>query len=217
MADYYEILGIPRTASVTEIRKAYLKIARERHPDRFADPVEKERAQEFFKDATAAFNTLLSDHTRAQYNAELDRPKATPEERVQFLIAEAHELFKSGELGHAIDRVRQAIYLQPQEIKHKMLLGRLLTKHPQTAHEGIQVIEEVIRQEPRNVQAHLDLAVAFQARGLTLRARKAAEAAAAIDPLNLTATRLLLTLKPREGPEDKPEGGGLGGFLRRKP
>lgn len=217
MADYYEILGIPRTASVTEIRKAYLKIARERHPDRFSDPVEKERAQEFFKDATAAFNTLLNDQTRAQYDSELDRPKATPEERVQYLIAEAQELFKSGELGHAIDRVRQAIYLQPQEIKHKLLLGRLLTKHPKTAHDGIQMLEEVIRHDPRNVQAHIDLAIAFQARGLTLRARKAAETAAAIDPLSLAATKLLMTLKPREGPEDKPPGGGLAGFLRRKP
>ncbi|HSF03053.1 MAG TPA: DnaJ domain-containing protein, partial [Solirubrobacterales bacterium] len=147
MADYYEILGIPRTASVTEIRKAYLKIARERHPDRFSDPVEKERAQEFFKDATAAFNTLLSEQARAQYNSELDRPQATPEERVQGLIAEAQELLKSGELGHAIDRVRQAMYLQPQELRHKLLLGRLLAKHPKTAHEGIQVLEEVIRQD----------------------------------------------------------------------
>ena len=58
MADYYEILGVAHDASTAEIRKAYAVIAREKHPDRIGDPVAKERAQEFFKDATAAFNTL---------------------------------------------------------------------------------------------------------------------------------------------------------------
>ena len=214
MADYYEILGVPPTASASDIRKAYARLARDRHPDRFADPAEKERAQEFFKDATAAFNTLSNAQSRAEYDAERERPKATLEERVAFVLAEAQELLNAGELGHAIDRVRQASYLQPQEIHHRVLLGRLLAKHPKTAHEGIQVLEEVTQKDPRNVQAFIDLALAFQARGLTLRARKAAEAAAAIDPSNLPATKLLMTLKSGE-PEG--ESGGLGGFLRRKP
>jgi len=217
MADYYETLGVARNASAIEIRKAYTKLARDRHPDRFSDPVEKERAQEFFKDATAAFNTLTNDQMRREYDAELDRPKATPEERVAFLLAEGEELLKSGELGHAVDRVRQVIYFQHHVIQHRILLGRLLAKHPKTAHEGIQVLEEVTHQAPHNAQAHIDLAIAFLARGLTLRARKAAEAAATIDPTNLAAMKLLMTLKGPDGPQDKPQGGGFGGFLRRKP
>ena len=41
MASYYEILGIPRTATSAEVRQAYARLARERHPDRFTDPAEK--------------------------------------------------------------------------------------------------------------------------------------------------------------------------------
>ncbi len=61
MADFYEILGISRTAPPTEVRKAYMSLARERHPDRFSDPAEKARAQDDFQRATEAFNTLCND------------------------------------------------------------------------------------------------------------------------------------------------------------
>ena len=50
MADFYEILGVARTVSSAEIRKAYATIAREKHPDRFNDPADKAKAQELFHD-----------------------------------------------------------------------------------------------------------------------------------------------------------------------
>ena len=58
MANYYEILGVSRTAPAAEIRQAYMRLAKERHPDRFHDPAERARAEAFFKELTAAFNTL---------------------------------------------------------------------------------------------------------------------------------------------------------------
>ena len=60
MADYYEMLGVAPTASVAEIRKAYALLAREKHPDRFTDPAEKQRAETAFQDITTAFNALVN-------------------------------------------------------------------------------------------------------------------------------------------------------------
>ncbi len=215
MADYYEILGVARNATAADVRKAYARIAKDRHPDRFGDPAEKERAQEFFKDATAAFNTLSNPRAREDYDAELARPKATtPEAQAAAAFTEAQEVLKRGDLGGAIERLRQAVYLQPEDSTYRLTLGRVLTKHPQTAREGIQVLEEITRRDPRNFAAHFDLALAFQAQGLALRARKEAEAAALIDPSNAALQTLLATLRPPPE-EDRP--GGLGGFLRRKP
>lgn len=64
--DYYQILGVPRTASAAEIKKAFRKLAREHHPDRNPGDAAAERR---FKDVNEA-NAVLSDpDKRKQYDA----------------------------------------------------------------------------------------------------------------------------------------------------
>ncbi len=58
--DYYETLGVPRTASQAEIKKAFRKLAREHHPDK--KPGDKV-AEKRFKDVNEA-NAVLSDHEK---------------------------------------------------------------------------------------------------------------------------------------------------------
>ncbi|QDU40430.1 Curved DNA-binding protein [Maioricimonas rarisocia] len=65
MADYYTILGVPRSASQAEIRKAYKKIARENHPDN--RPGDK-AAEERFKKAAEAYDVLGDEDKRKQYD-----------------------------------------------------------------------------------------------------------------------------------------------------
>lgn len=63
--DYYDVLGVSRTASAEEIRKAYKKIARESHPDRNPDDPS---ASERFKEATEAYETLGDEENRKKYD-----------------------------------------------------------------------------------------------------------------------------------------------------
>jgi len=64
--DYYAVLGVPRTASQAEIKKAYRKLARQHHPDAKPGDAASERR---FKDVNEA-NAVLSDpEKRKQYDA----------------------------------------------------------------------------------------------------------------------------------------------------
>jgi molecular chaperone DnaJ len=63
--DYYEILGVDRSASLDEIKKAYRKLALKHHPDR--NPGSKD-AEEKFKEATEAYEVLRDKDKRARYD-----------------------------------------------------------------------------------------------------------------------------------------------------
>ncbi len=63
--DYYEVLGIDKSASEDEIKKAYRKIAIKYHPDR--NPGNKE-AEEKFKEAAEAYEVLHDAQKRQQYD-----------------------------------------------------------------------------------------------------------------------------------------------------
>lgn len=64
--DYYGILGIPRNASDTEIKKAYRKLAMQYHPDR--NPGKQKWANDKFKEINEAYGVLGDPQKRRQYD-----------------------------------------------------------------------------------------------------------------------------------------------------
>ncbi|MBD9731042.1 J domain-containing protein [Streptomyces sp. H28] len=62
--DFYQVLGVSRTASQDEIQQAYRKLARKYHPDVNKDPGAEER----FKDLNEAYSVLSDPRTRARYD-----------------------------------------------------------------------------------------------------------------------------------------------------
>src|SRR5258707_6176032 len=71
--NYYEVLGVDRSASEPEIRERFRKLAREQHPDRYKGP-DKAAAEGKFQTLTEAVNVLTNPARRKQHDAEIAAP-----------------------------------------------------------------------------------------------------------------------------------------------
>jgi molecular chaperone DnaJ len=64
--DYYEVLGVSKTATDEELKKAYRKLAKQYHPD--ANPDNKEEAERKFKELNEAYEVLSDPQKRRMYD-----------------------------------------------------------------------------------------------------------------------------------------------------
>jgi curved DNA-binding protein CbpA len=201
MSDHYELLGVSPSASVAEVRKAYARLAREKHPDRFTDPAEKERAQKVFQDITHAFNTLSDPERRAKYDQERERgpQPTTPEEIAADAFERGQAALAGGQADEAVTLLQTAVYHGPETAAYHAALGRALARFPAHAREAVQALEKATQLDPRNASAFAELAVVLARQGLRLRAQKAVEAALRIAPRDPKLARLAAELGRGQG------------------
>ena len=101
--DYYEILGISRTASEKEIKQAYRRLARKHHPD--INPGDKS-AEDKFKEINAAYEVLSNSEKRKKYDQFGDQweyadqfAKAGGQERVRWDFGKGGTTFEYSDLS----------------------------------------------------------------------------------------------------------------------
>jgi len=214
VANHYEILGVAQKASADEIRRTYLKLARERHPDRFTDPAEKAKAHEFFQQFTEAFNTLSNEQRRLAYDQELAHPKLErPEDIAKDAFSRALKKAEAREEQEAVDLLHVAIHHQPSEPQYHAALGRLLSRHPKHARDAVAALERAAQLAPDKTAYHLELASLLHAQGLKIRAKKALEPALKREPQDPNVQQLASELGMLASPEPekpKPSGGVAG-------
>src|SRR6476660_7167084 len=93
--DYYEVLGVTRSASDDDIKKAYRKLALQYHPDRNKAPEATER----FKEATEAYQVLSDAEKRSMYDryghSAVDRGQGGTVDFSNFVGLSIEDLFES--------------------------------------------------------------------------------------------------------------------------
>ena len=112
MKDYYAVLGVDREAGLQDIRKRFMKLARERHPDRFTG-AEKEAAETEFQGLTEAFNVLSSPERRRKHDIELSKPESAtrmtdPKHVAKSFLAQGTQAYRNREFDRAMEEFDRA-------------------------------------------------------------------------------------------------------------
>jgi curved DNA-binding protein CbpA len=193
--DYYLILGVEETATADDVRKAYLKLAKKLHPDRFPnDPEKKAEAQQQFSKVSRAHDVLGDPKQREEYDAlrMLARNRAS-------LDTGAPGATLAGGVNPAVSQQLSASKVESKEnwaAKHsdraKECMERKRFQDAETA------IKEAIRLDPNKTKYHIQLAEIYVARGWKTLALTEVQTVLRINPQDGEAKQLELKLKANQ-------------------
>ncbi len=187
--DYYQLLGVARTAGEDEIKKAYFKMARRFHPDRFgrhADPELREKIEAVFDAVTKAYRTLTSSDKRAMYGSKMAGPPPSDDKdrgkNAEIRFRQGKTLFSQGRYEEAQGLLEEAVRLKDDKGDYYLLLAMAESKVPSLSKKAERNFLRAIEIEAWNPEAYVGLGYLYKKEGLALRARKQFEKALEIDP-----------------------------------
>lgn len=172
MEDYYKILGVAKTAAPDEIKKAYLKLARDNHPDRFRDPEERSEADRRFQLITEAYNQLRDDRLRQEYDRTLDRKVRPPEEEARLYFKNGELQEQSKEYQNALKFYYEAMRLQPDNLDYLLAAGRILAMDKAKHRQLAELLEGAMQKYPEAPEPHIELGNLYMRSGMFLRAKR---------------------------------------------
>ena len=226
-ADYYQALGIDRQCNASDVRRAYYKLAKEYHPDRFlGSGLSREmnnKIHELFQYITQAYSVLSDQQTRSDYLDELvNGPKKTININQ---VIEAETAFQEGRMqlkvrryGAATKPLKRAIELSPEEPEYLTHYAWALFKSaPEKREAQNQALEILLASRELNPGldlTHLYLGHVFQVQGKDRQAEKSFEMAVQANPSCTEALRELRLINLRR--EQLAETKGLLKKLRGK-
>ena len=200
--NYYEVLGVDRSASEPEIRERFRKLAREQHPDRYKGP-DKAEAERKFQTLTEAANVLCNPARRKQHDAEIASPTRTLGGAVDFAqigkayLAKGVKAYRDGDYRSAYENFDIAAKHNPQDGKAFHYLAQAATRIPSHARQAVQAIETAVQREPMNPVYLKDAGLICRRAGLTAKAERYLEEALQWDADNTEVRTALSELRQR--------------------
>ncbi|HID32908.1 MAG TPA: J domain-containing protein [bacterium (Candidatus Stahlbacteria)] len=201
--NYYAILGVPKNATMGEIRRAYLRLARELHPDRILDPKKKDEAQERFSQVTMAYRILSDAEKRREYDRRLSLGRTEVQESREVQAKNAFQrgllFLKRGDPWRALSLLRIAHRYQPQKAIYLSYLGLALVRTKQHKDEGLDKLIEATKMELFNPVIHINLGLAYKSLNDIEKANASFREALHWDPNNAVAIRELEKIEKKKG------------------
>lgn len=216
--NFYEVLGVPRSATDAEVKARFRELARHSHPDRVQGK-EKAEAEKQFQLLTEAMNVLTNPTRRKAHDFELDRKgggregTSDPAAVAKAYLAKGIKSFKAGDFEGAFENFDMAVKHTPQDSKAHQYLAMACSKSPRRIRQGISAIEKAIELEPMNETFLREAARMYRQVGLASKAERAWESVLKWSPDDEEALTALAELR---GTKKGDAGKGLLGGLFRK-
>lgn len=196
--NYYEILGVDRSASDQEIRDRFRKLARENHPDRYRGP-DKADAERKFQTLTEAVNVLTNSAKRRQHDDQLvgggPRGPADFAQVAKAYLSKGAKAFKDGDMRGAYENFDMAVKHNPQDAKAFHYLAMAAARIPAYTRQAVQAIESAVQREPMNPLYLKDAGMLCKRAGLLAKAERYFEETLKWDASNLDAQTGLAELR----------------------
>jgi curved DNA-binding protein CbpA len=198
--NYYEVLGVDRSASEPEIRERFRKLAREQHPDRYKGP-DKADAERKFQTLTEAVNVLTNAARRKQHDNEISSPTGGGSTDPA-LIGKAYltigvKAYRQGDFKTAYENFDMAAKHNPSDGKAFHYLAQAASRIPSHARQAVQAIETAVQREPMNGTYLKDAGLICKRAGLAAKAERYLDEALKWDSDNIEIRTALNELRQR--------------------
>lgn len=207
---WFEVLGVPHTADPAEIKRAYFKLAKQYHPDRYfeaATRTHNRSAEALFALISRAWDELRDDAKRATYRGYIERGTSEEEEmeRAREILRSEVE-FQKGQIqikrrsfGEALQHFDAAIAMHPDEPEYHVYAAwcRFLLAGGQpgpVASASIETMRTALAQTRKHAEGWFFLGRMLKIVGDTSGARAAFEQVLKFDPQHREAPRELRAL-----------------------
>lgn len=231
-ADHFQTLGVHWEDPPDAMRRAYFALARDLHPDRFADAPEdiQREANDLFDRVRAAWEVLSDDQRRAAYIAKVIRGEKSEEEKAAETVAkilEGEALFKkavnelnSGRVAQAHELLTRSVESVPEEQEFKAYLGYTTFrvhwgKDEERALAGLESLRAALKEREQMDGAWVLLGLIQRQRGDDTAARRAFIKALQIKPSNPDAVREMKRLEQTKAAAQEEAKAASGGFFSR--
>lgn len=207
--NHYEVLGVGRSATTKEIRKAYFNLSKLYHPDRhFERGMDdmKVHLEALFTRIHDAYTTLSSQEKREEYNTDLasglkqhqtatvSQPwkKTSNKETAEVQFKEGVKQFNAGNYWGADEAFQWALRLDPDNAAYVFYRGLTLSRIPRRGHESEEYFVNAIQLAPKKIEYYLELGNFYAKRGVKAKALSVYQDALQHDP---TSAQILEAIK----------------------
>ncbi|MDB4933262.1 MAG: Integral rane protein [Labilithrix sp.] len=235
--DYFAALGVSRTATPDEVKRAFLETVKSWHPDRIPSGLDELRPLfgKVFARLELARATISDPARRARYIEDLAKPAnasasdmSSAEATLEFRKAEG--LLKKNDATQAEVHLRRAVQLAPQNAEYQVLLVWLQAKPdstPARLRELVVELDRLLDRDPKAERAYLYRGQLRKRLDLQKEAFADFSHAAELNPNNVDAMREVRIYKMRQergapGGAAKKDAaarsadeGGVGGFFKK--